>query len=218
MRATAWAALGILCLVFTCVFPPLIIGVLVCFIGMVIAIQVKPPQQLAGFQTGNGLVQVSTNAHWSSFERPVGEFAAIYRLPMNALSDADRAKVIDNMRIGEVIGITHKRTKDERGVIRDSLVLTGASGVVLGTVPAQLESEYMQAFKAENAGFRARVHHIATDTREPVVLAHFERVDKAYLDRVQRAKEIERLKPYTIIAGACALVGGIVWVLQHYTG
>jgi hypothetical protein len=76
----------------------------------------------------------------------------------------------------------------------------------------------MQAYKAENAGFRAQVHHISTDTREPVVLALFERVDAPYLARVKRAKEMERLKPYLILAGALALVLGIVRVLNHYSG
>ncbi|MFY7895189.1 MAG: hypothetical protein ACOVP8_03065 [Phycisphaerales bacterium] len=218
MRAGNWAGLGVIFLVLTCIFPPAIIGALVCFIGMVVAIQVKPPQQLSGFKTANGLVQVSTNAHWSTFEQATGEFSGVCRLTMNALDDATRAKVIEQMRIGETLAITHKRTKDERGVIRDALLVTSASGVLLGNIPAQLEREYTEAFKADGASFRGRIHHIATDTKEPVVLAHFERCDKAYLDRVRRKTEMQKLTPWLIGVGATLLAIGAIWVYRSYTG
>ena len=218
MRAGNWAGLGVIFLVLTCVFPPFLLGALVCFVGMVVAIQVQPAQQLAGFQTKNGLVQVSTNAHWSTFEQATGEFSGICRLTMNALDDAGRDKVIANMRIGEPLAVTHKRTKDEQGVTRDLLLVTSSSGVLLGTIPAQLEREYMEAFKADNASFRGRIHHIATDTREPVVLAHFERCDKAYLDRVRRQAEMKRLTPVIVGVGGAALVVAAIWVYRAYMG
>lgn len=213
MRAGNWAGLGVLFLLGSCVFPPFALGALICFIGMVIAMQVKTPT-MAGVQTAQGIVQATTNAHWSMFERPVGEFAGVYRIPLATMSDGERAKLSGNMRIGEPLTVTHRRGKDDRGVIRDALVVFNASGTMLGTIPPQLEGEYMDAFRNERASFSGEVHHISTDSGEPVVLAKFERSDAPYLSRVRRRNLFNKFAPYIVTLLALVfLIRLFVWAM-----
>jgi hypothetical protein len=156
----------------------MLLGALVCFIGMVIAIQVKPPQTMAGIQTPQGLVQTSTTAHWSSFERRTGEYAGIYRLFLS--ENRDEAS-LNKLRIGDLLLVKPARTKDERGVTIDYLVVTNSAGRAMGRLPEQLAPKYIEAMKTSGAEYAGRVHHIIKEAADTVVLAEFERCDAKYL-------------------------------------
>lgn len=184
MKAGNWAGLAVLFLLPSCLFPPLLLGVLVCLIGMVIAIQIKPPQTMAGVQTPNGLVQTSTTAHWSTFERMTGEYAGIYRLFLPETRD-DAS--LNKLRVGDSLAVKPARTKNERGVTLDYLVVTNSAGRAMGHIPEQLSPKYLDAMKTSGAEFAGRVHHIVKEPTDTVVLVEFDRCDAKYLaDRKRR--------------------------------
>jgi hypothetical protein len=184
MKAATWAFFGVLFLLGSFLFWPLLLGALVCFIGMVIAIQVKPPQTLAGIQTPNGLVQTSTTAHWSTFERMTGEYAGIYRVFLS--KNTDEAS-LNKLRIGDSLSVKPARTKNERGVTLDYLVVTNSAGSAMGHLPEQLATKYLDAMKTGGAEFAGRVHHIVKESTDTAVLVEFDRCDTKYLaDRKRR--------------------------------
>lgn len=175
MKAGNWAGLAVLFLLPSCLFPPLLLGVLVCLIGMVIAIQ-QGDRKTAGVNTQGGFVQATTTAHWSSFERATGEYEGVFRV-----TSKDDAKLADSLRVGERLSVTPTRYTNERGVTIDSLVVVTSSGEQVGRLPAALDAKYTTAMKAEGAGFDATVHQILTSGGSPAILAEFRRCDTAYL-------------------------------------
>lgn len=215
MRAGTWAGLGVLFLLATCVFPPALLVALVCFIGMVIAMQVKPPQVMAGIQTPQGLVQTSTTAHWSSFERMTGEFDGVFRV---ATLKGEAEALSNKLRIGETLRVVPGRTKNERGVTIDSFTVTDEAGGLVGKLPAQIEAKYVEAMKTSGAAFTARVHHVATGQGEPAILAEFKRCDMGYLDAVRR-KQFWQANGVAIVVGVIILSLLLaIGIAQHYNG
>jgi hypothetical protein len=206
MKAGNWAGLGVLFLLPSCIFPLFLLGALVCFIGMVIAIQQGDRKSMAGFNTQGGFVQATTNAHWSSFERVTGEYEGVFRVVGN-----DDAKFADSLRVGERLSVKPTRHTNERGVTIDSLVVLTSSGEQVGKLPAALDVKYTTAMKTEGAAFDATVHQILTNNVSPVILAEFRRCDAAYLSRVARAKFFARYGVYIaivvfVLAGLAAML------------
>jgi hypothetical protein len=183
MGAGIWVCLGVLFLLGACVFPPSILASLVCFVGMAVALTVKPPQKFAGINTPDGLVQKTTDAHWSSFERMTSEYGGIFRvLP----PDGQANTLSDTLRVGEAIRVVPVRTQSERGTIIDTFKVFGGNDVFIGRLPQQIDAKYVDAMKTQGAAFDGRVHHITASGGQPVILAEFRRCDSAYLAKKRR--------------------------------
>ena len=215
MKAGNWAGLAVLFLLPSCLFPPLLLGVLVCLIGMVIAIQIKPPQTMAGVQTPNGLVQTSTTAHWSTFERMTGEYAGIYRL---FLSETRDDASLNKLRVGDSLAVKPARTKDERGVTLDYLVVTNSTGRAMGHIPEQLAPKYLDAMKTSGAEFAGRVHHIVKEPTDTVVLVEFDRCDAKYLAERKRRLFWEKDGKALVICVTITALALAVWAFSVYSG
>jgi hypothetical protein len=188
MKAGNWAGLAVLFLLPSCLFPPLLIGVLVCLIGMVIAIQQGPPKSVAGVNTQAGFVQATTNAHWSSFERMTGDYSGVFRVFLSDKHEDDRRSLLNTIRIGEPLAVVPLREQNARGATVDYFAVKTMGGRVVGRLPEALAYRYVQAMKTQGAAFTGKVYQIVNDTKEPVVLAEFRRCDLAHLENSSRSQ------------------------------
>jgi hypothetical protein len=215
MRAGNWAGLGVLFLLPSCIFPPLLLGALVCFIGMAIAIQQGKQQTMAGVATAAGLVQTTTNAHWSSFEKMTSEYGGVFRV---VPPDGQANKLSDTLRVGETLRVAPVRTQNDRGVTIDTFNVISNAGVVVGRIPPQIDTEYVEAMKVHGAAFDGRVHHIATGSGDPVILVEFRRCDAPYLAKLARERFLSQYGVYLAFAAFAVVSLAVLAISLYFDG
>ena len=163
MRAGSWAALGVLFVAVSCIFPPFLLGALVCFIGMVVAMH-WPKQQPEPI---NPVVK--------------SDFAGEFQLPATAPNS-----ILQQIQIGSPVVIRHVRRPTGPGRHIDKMVVFYGRAEI-GDVPEPFQTRYMETYKYDMAAtFHGRVVMVHNEGLKTILAVSCDRTDSGKHAPIER--------------------------------